>query len=206
MEGKAVAVTDAVPRSELLSPPDYEGSYDPHVWFNVPYWMQVVETVRDALIELDPGSESLYTDNADNYLAELEELHAYVQEQTQRIPESQRVIITAHDAFNYFGVAYGFQVRGLQGISTESEASTADVQDLADFIVERQVKAIFVESSVPVRNVEAVQAAVNAQGFSIEIGGELFSDAMGDPGTAEGTYTGMVRHNVDTIVEALLGE
>jgi manganese/zinc/iron transport system substrate-binding protein len=206
MEGRTIAVTDAVDRAELISPPEYVGNYDPHVWFNVTYWMQAVEAVRDALIEIDPGSEDLYNANTESLMVKLEELHGYVQEQAQRVPEDQRVIITAHDAFNYFGLAYGFEVRGLQGISTESESSTADVQELASFIVERRVKAIFIESSVPVRNVEAVQAAVQAKGFDLEIGGELFSDAMGDPGTVEGTYIGMVRHNIDTIVEALLGE
>lgn len=206
MGGKSVAVTENLDRADLLSPPDYEGNYDPHVWFNVTYWIQSVEIIRDALIELDPGNESVYTANTEKYLKEMEALHVYVQEQAQRIPAEQRVIITAHDAFNYFGLAYGFEVRGLQGISTESEASTADVQNLASFIVEREIKAIFIESSVPVRNVEAVQAAVNSQGFDLEIGGELFSDAMGDPGTPEGTYIGMVRHNIDTIVDALLVE
>jgi manganese/zinc/iron transport system substrate-binding protein len=206
MENKTHAVTQGIDTTKLISPAEFQGNYDPHVWFNVTFWMQAVEAVRDALIEFDPGSESVYTANAEAYLAELEELHAYVQEQAQRLAESQRVIITAHDAFNYFGLEYGFEVRGLQGISTESEASTADVRGLVDFIVERQVKAVFIESSVPVRNVEAVQAAVQARGFDLEIGGELFSDAMGDPGTVEGTYVGMVRHNVDTIVEALLGE
>lgn len=206
MEGKTVAVTDTIDRDGLLSPPDFEGNYDPHVWFNVPYWMQATEAVRDALIELDPGSEALYKANTEEYLAELESLHAYVQEQAEKIPESQRVLITAHDAFNYFGGAYGFEVLGLQGISTESEASTADVQNLTDFIVERQVRAIFIESSVPIRNVEAVQAAVKDKGFDVQIGGELYSDAMGDAGTVEGTYIGMVTHNIDTIVKGLSGE
>ena len=122
------------------------------------------------------------------------------------IPAEQRILITAHDAFNYFGRAYGFEVRGLQGISTEAQAGTADVKALADFIVEKQIPAIFVESSVPQRNVEAVQAAVQAQGFNVVIGGELFSDAMGSEGTPEGTYAGMVRHNIDTIVSALTGD
>ena len=116
------------------------------------------------------------------------------------------MVITAHDAFNYFGRAYGFEVRGLQGISTATEAGTGDVQELADFIAENQIPAIFVESSVPVRNIEAVQAAVRAKGFEVRIGGELFSDAMGTTGTEEGTYIGMVRHNVNTIVTALRGE
>ncbi|KAA3656762.1 MAG: manganese transporter, partial [Chloroflexi bacterium] len=139
-------------------------------------------------------------------LQELDNLHRYVAEQAALVPEQQRVLITAHDAFSYFGRAYGFQVLGLQGISTQSEASTADVQELVDFIVENEIRAIFVESSVPVRTIEAVQAAVSDRGFEVEIGGSLFSDAMGDTNTPEGTYLGMVRHNIDTIVTALLGE
>jgi manganese/zinc/iron transport system substrate-binding protein len=133
-------------------------------------------------------------------------LHQYVLDQANAIPEEQRVLITAHDAFNYFGRAYGFQVRGLQGISTEAQAGTADVQGLADFIAENQIPAVFVESSVPQRNIEAVQAAVQAKGFEVKIGGSLFSDAMGSEGTPEGTYVGMVRHNIDTIVTALAGD
>jgi manganese/zinc/iron transport system substrate-binding protein len=160
--------------------------------------------VRDTLIEIDPTHADSYRANAEAYLAELAELHGYVQSQTGRVPAEQRVLITAHDAFNYFGRAYGFEVRGLQGISTESEASTADVQGLAGFIAEREIPAIFVESSVPQRTIEAVQAAVQSQGFDVQIGGQLFSDAMGNPGTPEGTYVGMVRHNIDTIVNALL--
>ena len=121
------------------------------------------------------------------------------------VPAPQRALVTAHDAFNYFGRAYGFEVRGLQGISTASEAGTADVQGLAAFVAERRIPALFVESSVPRRSLEAVQAAVRARGFSVAIGGQLYSDALGDPGTPAGTYEGMVRHNVDTIVEALKG-
>ncbi|MBN1136688.1 MAG: zinc ABC transporter substrate-binding protein [Anaerolineae bacterium] len=203
---KTVAVTSGIDEALLLSPPGFEGAHDPHVWFDVTLWMQAVETIRDALIEVDPGSADLYRANAQAYLAQLEELQAYVLEQTARVPEQQRVLITAHDAFNYFGRAYGFEVRGLQGISTATEAGTGDVQGLADFIADNQIPAIFVESSVPVRNIEAVQAAVQAKGFQVSIGGELFSDAMGDWGTEEGTYLGMVRHNVDTIVGALLGD
>jgi manganese/zinc/iron transport system substrate-binding protein len=203
---KTVAVTNGVDESLLLSPPEFEGAFDPHVWFDVTLWMKTVETVRDTFVEVDPGSADLYRANAQDYLAKLEELQAYVQDQTARVPQQQRVLITAHDAFNYFGQAYGFEVRGLQGISTATEAGTGDVQALADFIAESQIPAIFVESSVPVRNIEAVQAAVQARGFQVSIGGELFSDAMGDWGTEEGTYVGMVRHNVDTIVGALLGQ
>jgi manganese/zinc/iron transport system substrate-binding protein len=201
-----VAVAEAIDPEKLQAPPEFEGFYDPHVWFNVAFWMDAATAVQDALIAIDPAHADDYAANAQAYLAELSELDAYVAEQAARVPKEQRVLITAHDAFNYFGKAYGFEVRGLQGISTASEAGTADVQDLARFITERRIPAIFVESSVPPRTVEAVQAAVRAQGFDVQIGGELFSDAMGSPGTPEGTYDGMVRHNIDTIVGALLGE
>ena len=203
---RTVAVTDKVDRSLLQSPPEFAGNYDPHIWFDVTLWMQAAEQVKETLIEVDPENAAAYETNAGTHLAALEELHQYVLDQANSIPVEQRVLITAHDAFNYFGRAYGFQVRGLQGISTEAQAGTADVQALAGFIVENRIPAIFVESSVPQRNVEAVQAAVQAQGFDVKIGGSLFSDAMGTEGTPEGTYLGMVRHNIDTIVNALVGD
>lgn len=203
---RTVAVADAISRDELLAPPEFEGAYDPHVWFDVSMWMQTIEVVRDSLSDLDPEHSDVYEQNADAYLAELQELHEYVLQQAQRVPQEKRVLVTAHDAFNYFGRAYGFEVRGLQGISTAAEASTADVQELARFIAEREIPAVFIESSVPQRNIEAVQAAVRSQGTEVSIGGELFSDAMGNPDTPEGTYVGMVRHNIDTIVSALLEE
>jgi len=201
-----VAVTDGIPRDLLLTPPQFEGNYDPHIWFDVTLWMRAVERVRDTLIEMDGEHAAEYTERATAYLAELERLDAYVREQAARVPEERRVLITAHDAFNYFGRAYGFDVRGLQGISTVTEAGAGDLRELADFIVERQIPAIFVETSVSPRTIEALQAAVRDRGFSVQIGGQLFSDAMGDPDTPEGTYVGMVRHNIDTIVSALLGE
>ena len=203
---KTVAVTNKIDPSLLQSPPQFAGNYDPHVWFDVTLWMKAVEQVQETLAETDPDNASEYEANAAAYLTELEELHQYVLTQAETIPADKRIIITAHDAFSYFGRAYGFDVRGLQGISTESQAGTADVQDLANFIVEKQIPAIFVESSVPQRNVEAVQAAVQAQGFDVQIGGSLFSDAMGSEGTPEGTYIGMVKHNIDIIVAALKGE
>jgi manganese/zinc/iron transport system substrate-binding protein len=166
--------------------------------------MKTVERVRSALSDLDPEHEGLFKENAKAYLEKLAELHGYVGRRAQEVPEGKRVLITAHDAFNYFGRAYGFEVRGLQGISTATEAGTRDVQALAELIVERRIPAIFVETSVPRRTIEALQAAARSRGFDVEIGGQLFSDAMGASGTAEGTYTGMVRHNIDTIVEALL--
>jgi len=201
----AVPVAEKMPADRLLASANFADEHDPHVWFDVELWSIAVEGVRDALINADPVNGADYEANAAAYLGELDELHAYVAEQAGRVPEQQRVLITAHDAFNYFGRAYGFEVLGLQGISTASEASTADVQDLANFIVENEIPAIFVESSVPVRTIEAVQAAVASQGSDVHIGGSLFSDAMGNEGTPEGHYTGMVRHNIDTIVTSLMG-
>ena len=203
---KTVAVTDAVDRSLLLTPPEFEGQYDPHLWFDVTLWIKAVGKIRDTLREFDSDNTLMYWTNAERYLAKLAELHEYVKAQSERVPSEQRVLVTAHDAFNYFGKAYGFEVRGLQGISTATEAGIADVQELATFIAERRIPAIFVESSVSSRSLEAVRAAVSSKGFDVKIGGELFSDAMGDDGTPEGTYIGMVRHNIDTIVTALIGE
>jgi manganese/zinc/iron transport system substrate-binding protein len=203
---KTSAVTDKIDRSLLESPPEFQGNYDPHVWFDVTLWMKAVEQVEETLVEADSANSSVYEANAETYLKQLEDLHQYVLNQANTIPAEKRILITAHDAFNYFGRAYGFEVRGLQGISTEAQAGTADVQALARFIAENRIPAIFVESSVPQRNVEAVQAAVQAQGFEVKIGGSLFSDAMGSEGTLEGTYVGMVKHNIDTIVSALGGE
>jgi len=201
-----VAVTKTLDEAKLISPPEFEGAHDPHVWFDVTLWMKAAEVIRDTLIEVDPKSAEFYKLNAENYLVQLDELNKYVIEQVSRVPEQQRVLITAHDAFNYFGLKYGFDVRGLQGISTVTEAGTKDVQELADFIAINRIPAIFIESSVPVRNIEAVQAAVESRGFNVKIGGELYSDAMGDWGTEDGTYIGMVKHNINTIVKALLGE
>jgi manganese/zinc/iron transport system substrate-binding protein len=201
-----VAVTKDIDPARLLPWAQYADEFDPHVWFDVTLWMSAVETVRDTLIEADAAHADAYRANAESYLAELTTLDVYVKEQAARLPPEQRILITAHDAFHYFGRAYGFDVRGLQGISTASEAGTADVQALADFIAEKEVKALFIETSVPVRNIEALEAAVQARGFEVTIGGQLFSDAMGDPGTPEGSYIGMVRHNIDTIVGALVGE
>jgi len=197
------AVTDGIDRGRLLTPPEYEGAYDPHVWFDVRHWMSAVHAARDALIEQDSSGAEIYRANAAAVLAELDSLDGWVRERIRAIPPERRVLVTAHDAFNYFGRAYGVEVRGLQGISTASEAGTADVQALVDEIVERRISAIFVETSIPRRTIEAVQAAARARGFEVAIGGSLFSDAMGDGGTPEGTYPGMVRHNVNTIVDAL---
>jgi manganese/zinc/iron transport system substrate-binding protein len=198
-----VAVSEDIPDSRLRKPIEFEGKYDPHIWFDVTLWEYAVQTITEHLTELDPSSADYYQANTDAYLAQLDELNQYVHTQIDSIPPQSRVLITAHDAFGYFGDQYGMEVRGLQGTSTATEAGAGDVQALAAFIAERQIKAIFVESSVPQATVEAVQAAVQARGWDVKIGGELFSDAMGQDGSPEGTYIGMVKHNVDIIVSAL---
>lgn len=200
------AVAEKIDPANLLDWAQYADQYDPHVWFDVSLWSQAAEAVRNTYVEADPDNAADYQANADAYLADLAELDTYVKEQAERVPAEKRVLITAHDAFHYFGRAYGFDVRGLQGISTATEAGTADVRDLADFIVEQKIPAIFVETSVPVRNIEALQAAVADKGFEVKIGGHLFSDALGDAESGGETYIKMVRHNIDTIVSALLEE
>ncbi len=200
---QSFAIAENVSKDLLLPLADTNGQYDPHLWFDVSLWMKAVEYVRDTLSEYKPDIKADVNKNAKQYLDELTQLHRYVKTQAESIPVERRVLITAHDAFNYFGNAYGFEVHGLQGISTLAKASIADVQELATFITERRIPAIFVETSVSVKNLEAVKAAVKSKGYEVQIGGELFSDAMGSEGTLEGTFIGMVRHNIDTIVTAL---
>lgn len=201
-----VPVTRGIPEDSLLSPPGFQGLHDPHVWFDVSLWRSAAQEISGVFLQQRPEARAILEANTAAYLAELDALDAYVQAQAARVPEDQRLLITAHDAFNYFGRRYGFEVVGLQGISTEAEAGTGDVQSLVGLIVERRVKAVFIESSVPVKNIQAVQEGARARGWTVSIGGELFSDALGSAGTPEGTYIGMVRHNIDTIVAALLGE
>lgn len=199
-----IAVAERVDPSRLIVVSDQGGQvYDPHIWFDVKLWMVAVETVRDELAAFDEANAEAYRANAGAYLAELEELDRYASERIASIPEEQRVLVTAHDAFSYFGAAYGIEVRGLQGISTASEAGSKDVTDLRDYLVERKIKAVFVETSVSDRSITAVIEGARQLGHDIREGGTLYSDAMGEQGTTEGTYIGMVRYNVDTIVNAL---
>ncbi|WP_083537413.1 MULTISPECIES: metal ABC transporter solute-binding protein, Zn/Mn family [unclassified Paenibacillus] len=202
-EKTTVAVTRNIPESRLMLTDDGSGTHDPHVWFDVSLWMLATETVRDTLAEQDATHAEDYKKNAAAYIAQLKELDRYAAEQIASIPEGQRVLVTAHDAFGYFGKAYGIKVMGLQGISTASEYGSKDVSKLRDYLVANRIKAVFVESSVPKKSIEAVIQGAAKQGHDVKIGGELFSDAMGEAGTPEGTYIGMVRHNVDTIVKAL---
>lgn len=182
---------------------EFGGNYDPHMWFDIHIWKSATKVMKDAFIELDPDNKSLYEANAEAYLKELDTLASYVESKIEELPIESRVLITAHDAFNYFGRMYDFDVRGVQGISTESEAGTKDIKELADFIVEHKIGAMFVETSVPKKNIEALQAAVKAQGFDVKIGGELLSDSLSEPDTEADTYLKMVRYNVDTIVNAI---
>lgn len=197
---------ESVPDSLLLESPDYAGNYDPHIWLDVQLWKRAARHAAATLAAMDTAHAAVYEANAAAYADSLDRLDAYVRAQAERIPARQRALITSHDAFRYFGRAYGFEVRGLQGISTATEAGTADVQRLAAFVAERRIPAMFVETSVPRRGIEAVQAAVRARGFDVKIGGTLYGDALGGPSTPAATYLGMVRTNIDTIVSGLLPE
>jgi manganese/zinc/iron transport system substrate-binding protein len=200
------AVTEIVDESFLLEPEEFAGHFDPHLWMDVQGWMQAVQAVVDKLIEFDPAGQKTYKANAAAYLDALGSLHAYAKKSISSIPKESRVLVTAHDAFNYFGRAYDIEVLGIQGISTESEAGLEDIRKLADTIVSRNVQAVFVESSVSDKNIKALVEGAAAKGREIRIGGELFSDAMGRSGTYEGTYIGMIDHNATTIARALGGE
>jgi len=202
--GKTVfAIADALPEDLLLSPPDMDGNFDPHVWMDVKNWIAAAGVVRDRLSARDPAGAAVYAANAARHVADLALLDAYARRVLSAIPETSRVLVTAHDAFNYLGRAYGLDVRGIQGISTESEAGLKEIEGLVDLLVSRRVGAVFVESSVSDRNVKALVEGAAARGHKVVIGGELFSDALGAPGTYEGTYVGMMDHNVTTIARAL---
>ncbi len=200
---EVIAVGEMIDEKKLIASSDAGYSYDPHIWFDVKLWMDAANIVADKIMDIDAENKDYYTASRDSYLKELEQLDGYVGERIKELDAESRILVTAHDAFNYFGHAYDFEVRGLQGISTAAEAGTRDVSKLADYIVEKQIKAIFVESSVPVKNVEALQEAVAARGFQVSIGGELFSDSTGTTGTEQETLIGTVKHNIDTIVDAL---
>lgn len=205
--GKPVyAVTELVDEKYLLEPKEMQGHYDPHLWMDVSAWSKGVEAVAKALGEFDPPNAELYRRNAEQYAAELRKLDEYAKKIIASIPEKSRVLITAHDAFNYFGRAYNLEVLGIQGLSTESEAGLQRINELVDMIVRRDIKAVFVESSVSDRNIRALIDGAQAQGKEVKIGGTLFSDAMGAPGTYEGTYIGMIDHNVTTVARALGGQ
>lgn len=201
-----VAVAEALPKDLLLTHPEFPDRPDPHVWMAPALWAQVVARVADVLRDAAPDQATVIASNAATYQAEIAALHLYATETLASVPEGNRVLITAHDAFSYFGRAYGFEVLGIQGISTESEAGLARIGDLVKIIVSRKIGAVFVESSVSDRSMRALIEGAAAEGHTVTIGGELYSDAMGPDGSYEGTYVGMLDHNITTIARALGGQ
>jgi len=200
------AVAEAIAPAELIGSEDYDDRFDPHVWMNPELWSHVVRATRDAMIDVHPEGADTFTANAAAHLEELSDLADYARTVLASVPEEARVLVTAHDAFNYFGDAYGFEVVGIQGISTSSEAGLQRIAEIVDLLATRNIGAVFVESSVSDRNIRALIEGAAAQGHTVTIGGELYSDAMGTPGTYEGTYLGMIDHNVTVIARALGGE
>lgn len=202
---KVVPVTELVDNSELLEPSAFAGLYDPHVWMDPKTWSKTVAVVKTKLSEFDQKNAGYYAANADEYFKKIMALDAYVTKCVQSIPKESRILVTAHDAFNYFGKSYGVEVIGIQGLSTESEAGVKDIEKIVQTLIEKKISAVFVESTVSARNVQALIEGAEARGHKVKIGGELFSDAMGLTGTYEGTYIGMIDHNVTQITRALGG-
>ncbi|MCB9230851.1 MAG: zinc ABC transporter substrate-binding protein [Bacteroidia bacterium] len=198
-----IAFSNGVNKERFLNNANFAESFDPHIWFDVSIWTEAAAYAATVLQEQDPEHAAEYQANADKLSREYNDLHQWVKDEIATIPQEGRVMVTAHDAFEYFGRAYEIEVRGLQGISTMSEYGLQDVTKLVDFIVERKIKAVFVESSVPRKSLEAVVEGCKARGHEVSIGGTLFSDAMGEANSPEGTYPGMVKANVNTIVNAL---
>ncbi|MCM1054596.1 MAG: zinc ABC transporter substrate-binding protein [Bacteroides sp.] len=199
---KTVCASDGIPEEKLII---NGNAPDPHIWFDVSLWKEAARTVEDGLCGIDPEGSDYYGERLESYLEELDRLDGYIKEKTNEIPKEKRVLITAHDAFGYFGNAYGFEVRGLQGISTVSEAGAADVSRLAEYIADNRIGAVFVESSLPVKNIEALIEAVRARGFETSLGGSLYSDSIGDAESGTDTYIAAFKHNIDTIAEGLCG-
>jgi manganese/zinc/iron transport system substrate-binding protein len=197
------AAGEAITPAQQLVDPNFSIGIDPHIWFDVCLWKQVVQHISDQLQAADPEAAAYYKENTACYLQQLDELHQETLQAIQKIPSAHRVLITAHDAFGYFGRAYDMEVRGLQGISTVSECGLKDVTDLVKFIIQRNIKAIFLETSVSERPLQAVVEGCRKRGHRVAAGGYLYSDALGQEGTPEGSYQGMVRANVQTIINAL---
>ena len=198
-----VSLGDRLDPERLLAWQGGEKAHDPHIWNDVQLWKQAIAAIGSTLAQVDPANAADYAANLNAYTQELDALDSYIHNQVANIPAEKRVLLTAHDAFGYFGRAYGIEVEAVQGISTQAEAGTADIQALAKLIVERQIPAVFVESTISPRTIEAVQAAVQAAGFNVKLGGQLYSDALGEVGSGADTYVTMMRHNIDTFVSAM---
>lgn len=200
----SIVVADSMSDSDYLDPEeDDDLEYDPHIWFSVPHWQEATQYVADQLSEHDPKHASDYQENSKAYIEELEELDTYIRERIEEIPEGSRYLVTAHDAFQYFGSEYNFEVVGLQGLNTQTEAGTGDISGLADFLVDNEIHAVFVESSVSPRNIEALIEAAGSRGHNVSNAGELYSDALGSAEEDAETYIKMYQSNIDTIVDAL---
>jgi manganese/zinc/iron transport system substrate-binding protein len=200
---RVVAVTDSIATNRLRELPEAKDMHDPHVWFDVSLWQEVSRGIATTLMEVDPEAKADYASRLASYLERLTALDTWIKNEVSKLPENRRILITAHDAFGYFGRAYGVKVLALQGISTESEASLRDVEGLVETIVSNKVPAVFFESSVPRKTVEALIQGARARGHTVTVGGELYSDALGDGSSSGATYETMVRHNTTTIVRAL---
>ncbi|MEM6829108.1 MAG: zinc ABC transporter substrate-binding protein [Bacteroidota bacterium] len=197
------AAAESIPKERLIKFSGYEDLMDPHVWFDIQLWKLVVQGISERLQKLDTGKASIYQSNTASFLKELDVLDSFVNQRLKEVPEPQRILVTAHDAFGYFGNAYDINVQGLQGISTVAEFGLKDIADIVDLILEKKIKAIFVETSVSDKSIQAVLTGCREKGHEVNIGGFLYSDAMGAIGTEEGTYVGMFKKNVNTIVDAL---
>lgn len=197
------AAAEVLAADKLLEDEEDNSLHDPHVWFDIELWKDVVDGIGDTLVEEYPEHKEEFEKNEKTFLAELDALATFAKERVAEVPEEQRILVTAHDAFNYFGDSLGFEVSGLQGLSTESEYGVKDVEDMVKYLVDHNIKAIFVESSVSDKAMTAVIEGAKEKGHDVVIGGELFSDAMGAEGTEEGTYIGMYKYNINSIVDAL---
>ncbi len=203
LDKTVLVMEEAINQMAILDSDEEDLHMDPHIWFSVPLWAETADYVTASLSDYDSENAYYYEENNAQYQEELQMLDTYIRNRVEEVQEQSRYLITAHDAFKYFGEEYGFEVVGLQGLNTQTEAGTRDVSNLAQFIVENEIKAIFIETSVPTRTIEALQEAVQQRGWHVEIGGELFSDALGDSSQDAETYLKMYKHNIDTIVDAL---
>lgn len=195
------AIAETVNDHSLLK--TEEKTIDPHIWFDIQLWKEALQSVVKGLMEVDPENKEYYEEQAENYFKQLDDLYNFSTEKMDSIPEQKRILITAHDAFGYFGNAYGLEVMGLQGLSTDSEYGLADIKRIVDTLVERKIQTVFVETSVNDKSIQAVIEGAKSRNHEVKIGGELFSDAMGEEGTEEGTYIGMYKHNIQVIYDGL---
>ena len=202
-EKAVLAAGDSIPKENLINSTVYKNSYDPHIWFDINNWKYAVKAINHILQKKDTVNASFYSKNTENYLNKLTELHLYIHNRIKEIPKSKRILVTSHDAFSYFGKAYNIRVEGLQGVSTVSDIGLKDIANMIDLIIENEIKSVFTETSVSKKSINALIVGCREKGYNLKLGGKLYSDAMGNFGTQEGTYIGMFTKNIDIITEAL---